>query len=204
MGAGAPPATQSPQGQSPCQSQDIAALYDLYGWLAFSLALGILHDRPLAEEVVQDAFLALWRNADLYDESRGSMSGWIGRIVHNKAVDRLRGRGRHDRACASLDEMVSLRSPLDVVAEVIRREDRTTVMDAVAALPAAQRSVVELAYFSGYSQPEIAAITRTPLGTVKSRTRSAVRALGLSLSGVGAPHADQPGANHGTDRSLIR
>jgi RNA polymerase sigma-70 factor (ECF subfamily) len=162
--------------------QNAAAMYDQYGALAFSLAFRIVQDRGTAEDVVQDAFLAAWRNAHRYDSARGSIRTWLCQIVRNRALDRLRGSSRRQREHQSLDDLVFLASSADVVSDVLRGEERRSVAAAVASLTPGQREVIELAYYGGYSQTEIATMTTVPLGTVKGRTRAAMRALAASLA----------------------
>ena len=164
--------------------ESAASLYDQYGSLAFSLAYRIVQDRGTAEEVVQDAFLAIWRNADRYDPRRGSMRTWLCRIVRNRALDRLRGTSGRQRGQQSLEQLTSLATSEDVVSDVLRREETRCVAAALAALPTGQRDAIELAYYAGHSQSEIASMTATPLGTVKGRTRAAMRALAASLASL--------------------
>ena len=139
--------------------ESTAALYDKYGTLAFSLAYRIVRERGTAEDVVQDAFLAAWRNADRYDPRRGSLRTWLCQIVRNQALDRLRGTSRRQRDHQSLEDLTSLASAADVVADVLRREESRAVVAALAALPPGQRDAIELAYYGGYSQTEIATLT---------------------------------------------
>lgn len=174
----------------------ITALYDQHGALAFSLAYRIVRDWGVAEEVVQDAFLAVWRNIHRYDPKRGSARAWLCQIVRNRAVDRLRGTSGRARDHQSLEDFALLSGSPDVVEEVLRRDQRGEVLAALAALPAGQREAIELAYFGGYSQSEIATNSGLPLGTVKGRTRAAMRALARSLAplrtsevAIGAPTA---------------
>ena len=167
---------------------DLADLYDRYGALAFSLAHHIVRDRGVAEDVVQEAFLALWKNADRYDASRASMRTWLCRIVRNRAIDRLRGTSARQRNDASLDMLTSLSSSTDVVSDVLRGEEAAAITTALTGLPRAQREVIELAYYGGYTQTEIAARTQQPLGTVKGRTRLAMRALAVALAPLYSPN----------------
>lgn len=160
----------------------IAGLYDRFGGLAFTLALRIVRDRGIAEDVVQEAFLAVWRHADRFDARRGSMQTWLCTVVRNRALDRCRGTAGRQRRDESLDAIVSLPGTADVVSEVVRHEETREIVAALAGLSAPQREAIELAYFGGYSQTEIAAMTSVPLGTIKSRTRSAMRALASALA----------------------
>ena len=163
-------------------SESVAALYETYGTLAFTLAYRIVGDRGTAEEVVQEAFVAMWRNAARYDRDRGSVRTWLCQIVRNRALDRLRGTSRRARQHASLEELTSLAGPSDVVADAVERDEARRVAAAVAALPHGQRQAIELAYYAGCTQSEIARLTALPLGTIKGRTRTAMRALATSLA----------------------
>lgn len=147
-------------------------LYDRYHTMAYALALRITTETGLAEDVVQDSFLGVWRNAGRYAEAKGSVRGWLLAIVRHRAIDAMRRR----RAGVALGDEVddalpaSLTVP-DVWPEVAGRLDAEQVRRALTALPPAQREVLELAYFDGLTQREIADLTHAPLGTVKSRMR---------------------------------
>jgi RNA polymerase sigma-70 factor, ECF subfamily len=160
----------------------IAGLYDRFGVLAFTLALRIVRDRGIAEDVVQDAFLSVWRHADRFDARRGSMQTWLCTVVRNRALDRCRGTAARQRRDEPLDAIMSLAGTTDVASEVVRHEETREIGAALAGLSAPQREAIELAYFGGYTQTEIAAMTSVPLGTIKSRTRSAMRALASALA----------------------
>jgi len=174
-------------------------LYERYKTMAYSIAYRITNDATLAEDVVQDAFLGAWRNAARYLEERGSVKTWLLAIVHHRAIDAVRRR----RPTSELPEReaippAELRLP-DVWAEVSSRLDVATVRDALATLSDVQREAIELAYFGGLTQVEVAERTATPLGTVKSRMRLGLlsmrrvlldaedRALPASVQGAGAP-----------------
>ena len=158
-------------------------LYERYKTMAYSIAYRITNDATLAEDVVQDAFLGAWRNAARYLEERGSVKTWLLAIVHHRAIDSVRRR----RPTAELPEReaippAELRLP-DVWAEVSSRLDVDTVRDALATLSDVQREAIELAYFGGLTQQEIAQRTDTPLGTVKSRMRLGLLAMRRNLEG---------------------
>ncbi len=162
-------------------------LYDRYRTIAYSIAYRITADASLAEDVVQDAFLGVWRNAARYAEGRGSVKTWLLSIVHHRAVDVLRRR----RPASELPDAdaappAALRLP-DVWPEVAGRLDRAEVQAALATLSDVQREAIELAYFGGLTQPEIAARTGAPLGTVKSRVRLGLLALRDALVGKAEP-----------------
>ena len=138
----------------------------------------------LAEEIVQDAFLALWRNPGGFDPSRGSFKAWLLSLVHHRAVDLVRReesqRRRAEAAGAEPD--VPAPDPAEQVAERLDlQQDGTRVRTALEVLPAEQRTVIELAYFEGLSQSTIAERLSLPLGTVKSRTLLAMRRLRTTM-----------------------
>ncbi|OGO54553.1 MAG: hypothetical protein A2V85_10915 [Chloroflexi bacterium RBG_16_72_14] len=165
-------------------------LYDRYKSMAYGIARRITADDVLAEDVVQDAFLGAWRSADRYVAGRGSVKTWLLSIVHHRAIDVVRRR-RPTAELPAEEEGARTPEPLtlpDVWGEVAGRLDRETVVSAVATLPDAQREALELAYWSGLTQTEIAERTGVPLGTVKSRVRLALLALRRELapdSGLG-------------------
>jgi RNA polymerase sigma factor (sigma-70 family) len=158
-------------------------LYDRYRTMAYSIALRITSDSSLAEDVVQDAFLGVWRNASRYVEGRGSVKTWLLSIVHHRAVDAVRRR----RPTTALPEREdtpprALLLP-DVWQEVVGNLDREEIAAAIATLTDVQREAIELAYWGGLTQQEIAARTGAPLGTVKSRVRLGLLALRRALIG---------------------
>jgi RNA polymerase sigma-70 factor (ECF subfamily) len=159
-------------------SRDEAALrvlYDRHGRIAFSLAYRIVGDPETAEEVVQEAFLIVWRRAETYRPERGAVRSWLLTVVRNRAIDAVRGRAS-SAPTTPVDELplVSLDSP---EADAIRIVEGRVVREALAELSPEQREVVELAYFGGLTYPEVAARTGVPLGTVKSRMRLAIERL---------------------------
>ena len=158
-------------------------LYDRYRTMAYSIALRITADAALAEDVVQDAFLGAWRNAGRYVEGRGSVKTWLLSIVHHRAVDAVRRR----RPTSELPDMqtpppAALTLP-DIWGEVAGNLDRAEIASALATLSDVQREAIELAYFGGLTQVEIAAKTGAPLGTVKSRIRLGLLAMRAALVG---------------------
>jgi RNA polymerase sigma-70 factor (ECF subfamily) len=147
-------------------------LYDRHGGAAFSLAYRMVGKQAPAEDVVQEAFLSIWRSRQRYDKTRGSVRTWVLGIVHNRAVDGLRRSTVHDRRRETLDiveERHEARERTDV--EVARREEARSVRGALNTLPDEQRQTIELAYFGGFTQNEIAKLLEEPLGTVKGRMR---------------------------------
>lgn len=164
------------------------ALVDAHGGKVFALALSILRERADAEEVAADAFMQAWRNAAAFDPARSSVIAWLGVIARSRALDRLRARTRQERLLAP--ETESMQGEASEMArpdpEVPDRaaetqEARELVARALRELPESQRRVIELAYFGGLSQTEIAARLSVPLGTVKTRTLAAMRQLRARL-----------------------
>jgi RNA polymerase sigma-70 factor (ECF subfamily) len=154
------------------EARAFEVVYDRHAGVAFSLAYRMVGLRPTAEEVVQEAFLALWRSNARYDRTRGSVRTWILGIVHNRAIDALRRSMVHDRRRASdegLEERFAARERTEV--EVARRDEAREVRGALDTLPPDQLRVVELAYFGGFTHVEIAQMLDEPLGTVKGRMR---------------------------------
>jgi RNA polymerase sigma-70 factor (ECF subfamily) len=159
-------------------SRAFALVYDRHCDAAFGLAYRMVGTRGLAEDVVQEAFLALWRGAARYDAARGSLRSWVLGIVHNRAIDALRRTLAHERRRASDEGLERTVPAVDRTdAEALRKDDARFVRAALQTLPADQRRVVELAYFSGYTHTEIAEVIDVPLGTVKGRMRLGLRKL---------------------------
>lgn len=152
-------------------------IYRRHGRGAFLLARRLGAPRELAEEVVQDAFLSLWRRAAGYRPERGSVAAWLGTIVRNRVTDAWR------RAAARPAQVAEEYAPelIDERAHGLPADERLAVRTAVGALPAEQREVVALAYFAGLTHDQIAASSGTPLGTVKGRLRLGVEKLRLQM-----------------------
>ena len=157
-------------------------LYDRYRAMAYAIALRITGDATLAEDVVQDAFLGAWRTAERYAEARGSVKTWLMSIVHHRAVDAVRRR-RPTTALPEREDVPprTLTTP-DIWPEVAGRLDAEIVRTALVSLPDVQREAIELAYFGGLTQVEIAERTMAPLGTVKSRLRLGLLSMRRSLT----------------------
>jgi RNA polymerase sigma-70 factor, ECF subfamily len=162
-------------------------LYDRYKTMAYSIAYRITNDATLAEDVVQEAFLGAWRNASRYLEGRGSVKTWLLSIVHHRAIDAVRRR----RPTTDLPEREDVPPPQlrlpDVWAEVSADLDAEAVRRALGALSDVQREAIELAYYGGLTQQEVAERTSTPLGTVKSRMRLGLLAMRRALEEEGSP-----------------
>lgn len=163
------------------EESGLAELYDRYGRLAFALAYRVVGDVESAEEVVQEAFLSLWRRAETYRPDRGNVRGWLLTVVRNRAIDVLRAREARPRTTAIGDLQLSASD--DPVQAVLALSAATAVRAAVATLPNDQRTAIELAYFAGLPYPEIAARLGVPLGTIKSRLRLALERLRQQLTG---------------------
>ena len=161
----------------------LADLYDRYKTMAYSIAYRITNDATLAEDVVQEAFLGVWRNASRYMDDRGSVKTWLLSIVHHRAIDAIRRRRRTSELPESTDAPPAALTLPDVWAEVAAGLDAATVRDALASLSDVQREAIELAYFGGLTQQEVAARTGAPVGTVKSRMRLGLLAMRRMLEG---------------------
>ena len=159
----------------------LMTLYDRYSRPAFGLAFRVLGDAATAEEVVQDAFVALWRNARSFDTGRGGVKTWLMTIVHNRSIDRLRA-ARSRASTVELETADYAGVASDPWDDVTDRLDGEGVRAAVAELPEDQRTAIELAYFGGLTHQEIAARIDAPLGTVKGRLRLGLRKLATSLA----------------------
>jgi RNA polymerase sigma-70 factor, ECF subfamily len=147
-------------------------IFDRHGGAGYSLALRMCGRRALADDIVQEAFLSLWRSASGYDRARGSVRSWVLSAVHNRAVDALRRTGAkagRDVSDEGIAERLPARDATD--AEVERREESRRVRSALDELPPDQRQVIELAYFGGLSHSQIAEMLELPPGTVKGRMR---------------------------------
>ena len=162
-------------------------LYDRYSRPAFALARRVLADEVLAEDVVQDVFLSVWRDPGAFDAGRGSFSSWLMAMVHHKAVDAVRREESHRRRQSRAEEDLARSTPTssrDVEDEAWSRVMSEQVRGALSALPAPQREALTLAYYGGYTQREVAALTSTPLGTVKTRMLAGMRRLREELGGA--------------------
>jgi RNA polymerase sigma-70 factor (ECF subfamily) len=161
-------------------------LYAQYGAMAFSIAFRITGDRAAAEDVVQESFLGAWRNAARYVDGRGSVRTWLLSIVHHRAIDTIRRRRQTtelpDTDAPLPDELVLP----DTWAEVASGIDRAAIRAALARISEVQREAIELAYFGGLTQTEIAERIGVPLGTVKGRLRLGLDGLRAAMLAIGA------------------
>ena len=162
----------------------LGMLYDRYGGLVYTLALRIVGDRELAEEVMQDVFLRCWHGLEQYDPSRGRLAGWLLGIARNRAIDVLRGR-QHQARMRERDPLPESGAGephvSDSADEVALRAE---VTQALAELSQSQRAAIELAYYGGLTQTEVAERLGEPLGTVKTRIRDGLRRLRRLLAPV--------------------
>ena len=162
-------------------------LFGRYAPAANALALRVVRQSHLAEEIVQEAFMALWKHPDGYDQQRGTVKSWLMGMVHHRAVDLVRREEAHRRRAEQSipDALETEPDPADVVVEEMGApQDRAAVRAALGDLPPEQRQVIELMYFGGRSQSQIAADLDLPLGTVKSRTMLGMRRLRGALTGM--------------------
>jgi RNA polymerase sigma-70 factor (ECF subfamily) len=164
----------------------LEALYERYGRAAYSLARRILTEETLAQDVVQEVFLSLWRDARRFDAGRGTVATYLLSMTHHRAVDVVR-REENLRRWRTSDEGLELEADpkMRVEDEVLTSERRTEVRSALQELPAAQRQALLLAYFGGYTQREVAALVGVPLGTVKTRMAAGMRKMKAALRDAG-------------------
>ena len=151
------------------------AVYDRHGGAAFSLAYRISGNRAAAEDIVQEAFLSVWRSSVRYRPERGNLRSWLLSVVHNRAIDWLRrsvSQTRHQADVEGIEQREAAPELTDV--EALRRDEARTIRSAMERLPADQLRVVELAYFGGFTHSQIADMLGMPLGTVKGRMRLAL------------------------------
>ena len=166
----------------------LGELYDRHGRVMYTLAYTIVGERADAEEVVVDTFGQAWRGAAQFDPGRGSVGAWLSTIARTRSLDLVRARGRRarvlERAAVFVNDDTAPPNPADRGAEL--NEASTAVRRGLDALPAAQRQAIELAYFGGLSQSEIAAKLGEPLGTIKTRIRDGMKKLRELLTKDGA------------------
>jgi RNA polymerase sigma-70 factor, ECF subfamily len=165
-----------------------SALYDRYADMVFSTSLRVLLDRQLAEDATQDIFVRLWQRPETYVPARGRFVSWIMSVTRNRSVDELRSRGRRSRRESAAIEGVEdpaanvVSSRYDDPAHAAQvQEEQVTVRAALEGLPVEQRRALELAYFGGLTQQEIAFALHEPLGTVKTRIRLGMQKLRSAL-----------------------
>ena len=164
------------------EARAFEVVYERHSGAAFSLAYRMCGAKGLAEDVVQESFLALWRSGARYDHARGSVRTWVLGIVHNRAIDALRRSVVHDKRRASdegIEERFEARERTEV--EAARRDEAREVREIMEELPPEQSRVISLAYFGGFTHTEIAEMLETPVGTVKGRMRLGLEKMRLRL-----------------------
>jgi len=157
-------------------------IYDRHADAAFSLAYRMCGQRALAEDVVQEAFLSLWRSGARYERNRGSVRNWTLGIVHNRAIDALRRRTVRDRPILDgegIEERIPARERTEL--EFARRDEAREIREALEHLPAEQSRVIELAYFGGLTHVQIASLLELPVGTIKGRMRLGLARMRMAL-----------------------
>lgn len=152
--------------------QAMASLFDRYSKVVYSVALRVLRDPASAEDVLQEIFMQIWRSPNGFIATRGSLGGWLAVVSRNRSIDALRRR----RPTESVDELV-LASPYNLADEAERNYMIGKAREVIHLLPAEQRKTLEMAFFDGLTHSEIAEMTGDPLGTVKTRIRSALLSL---------------------------
>ena len=163
-------------------------VYERHSGAAFSLAYRMVGRGNVAEDVVQEAFLSIWRSGARYERARGSVRTWVLGIVHHRAIDQLRRSSVHDKRRASDEGLEErLESGERTENEVARREEAASIRSAMDTLPADQSHVIELAYFGGFTHTEIAGILEAPVGTVKGRMRLGLEKLRNQLRTLEMP-----------------
>ncbi len=158
-------------------AEAFAVLYDRHSRAAYSLAYRMMGERQAAEDLVQDAFLKVWRAAGSYRSERGSVRTWLLSVVHNRGIDQLRSLASRRRTQEKIEASAPNSQPSEAFSESWRNSQREQVREALKTLPKEQLKILELAYFSGYTHVEIAELLRLPLGTVKGRMRLGLKKI---------------------------
>ncbi len=158
-------------------AEAFAALYDRHGRVAYSLAYRVVGEKQEAEDVVQEAFIKVWRSAGGYRVGRGSVRTWILSIVRNSGLDHIRSRASRGRMQDKVEASAPTSEPSEAFSEAWRNTQQGRVREALKALPQEQLKILEMAYFSGYTHVEIAERLELPLGTVKGRMRLGLQKL---------------------------
>lgn len=161
-------------------SEAMGVFYDRFAPLVQAIASRVLRDRTLAEELVEDVFVELWRRAATYEPGRGTVATWIATITRSRGIDRLRAGRRHEAGRISISDEPTA-TTAEPAAAVLADEERQVVADALAQLTPEQRAAIELAYFEALSHQQIAERLSRPLGTVKSHIRQALIQLRQAL-----------------------
>lgn len=160
------------------EAQAMADLYDRYGRLAYSVILRIVRDAGVAEDLMQEAFLRIWTRIAAFDDNKGALGPWVVAVARNRAIDYLRSvEGRLSRSSVEMDKLDRPGAFTDLDQQIVTADHMRRLQGAFAKLTANQREVIELAYFQGLSQSEMAERLEQPLGTVKTWVRTALRQL---------------------------
>ncbi len=157
--------------------QALAELYDRYGRLVFSLILRVVRDAGIAEDLVQETFLRVWNRVQGFEAGKGSIGPWLLAVARNRAIDYLRSAGGRERNAMDLEETVHPALASDMEQSLLNRDQIRRIQAAMDKLSPNQRQAIELAYFEGLSQSEMAERMGQPLGTVKTWVRTALRSL---------------------------
>ncbi len=157
--------------------QALAELYDRYGRLAYSLILRVVRDTGVAEDLVQETFMRVWNRAQGLDAQKGSVGPWLLAVARNRAIDYLRSAGGRERNAMEFEETDHPALYVDMEQDILSSDNARRVKTAVQRLTPHQREVIELAYFEGLSQTEMAERMGQPLGTVKTWVRAALKNL---------------------------
>ena len=157
--------------------QALADLYDRYGRLVYALILRVVHDRGIAEDLVQETFLRVWNRVQGFEAGKGSIGPWLLAVARNRSIDYLRSAGGRERNVLELDETVHPALASEIESALLDSDRLRRVRVAMGKLTAQQRQAIELAYFEGLSQTEMAVRMGQPLGTVKTWVRTALRSL---------------------------
>ncbi len=166
-------------------TQALAALYDRHSRVAYSLAYRMMGERQAAEDLVQEAFLKVWRAAGSYRVERASVRTWILSILNNRGIDMLRSSASRRRTQDRVEAQAPASQPSEAFGETWRNSQREQVREALQGLPTEQLKVLELAYFSGYTHTEIAELLDLPLGTVKGRMRLGLKKIREHFDSLG-------------------
>jgi len=158
-------------------AQALAELYDRYGRLVYSLILRVVRDTGIAEDLVQETFIRIWNRVQAFDAQKGSIGPWLLAVARNRAIDYLRSAGGRERNAVEFEEIDHPSLYTDMEPGILASEKARVVKAAVQKLSANQRQVIELAYFEGLSQTEMAERMGQPLGTVKTWVRAALKTL---------------------------
>lgn len=159
------------------EREAFARFYDIHASLVYTFAVRILHQQADAEELVQDIFIQVWQKASTYSPQRGAPEAWLITMTRSRALDRVRSKRRREQRVTLVDEPEQLEESAGEPPKISDLGDREAAQDALASLPQEQRSALQLAYFEGLTQSEIAARLALPLGTVKTRIRDGLQYL---------------------------